>query len=147
HAMIISQMPDATTESGNEELMQAIARRSMNAYRDLIDATGFWEWYTTITPIDQISHLPIASRPVSRGSGAEVQFDDLRAIPWVCAWTQIRLLVPGWYGTGTALLEAMDGSPDIETRLQELYRDWAFFRAVVDNAERELARARLSTAR
>lgn len=146
NAMILAQEPDAVRAPAAGDLMASIAGRSMEAYRGLIDAPGFWEWYTSITPIEQISRLPIASRPVSRGTGAEVRFEDLRAIPWVFAWTQIRLLVPGWYGAGTGLVEAMDDSPVVEARLQEMYREWAFFRAVVDNAERELARARPSTA-
>lgn len=147
NAMVLAQTPESRDAIDAEELMTAIASRSMKAYRDLIDAPGFWEWYTTITPIEQISGLPIASRPVSRGSGAEVGFEDLRAIPWVFAWTQIRLIVPGWYGVGSGLEEAMGSSPEVEARLRKMYGEWAFFRAVLDNAERELARARLSTAR
>lgn len=128
------------------ELMERIAGRSMAAYRELIDDPAFWGWYTRATPIEHISHLPIASRPVSRKSASEVDLEGLRAIPWVFAWTQARYLVPGWYGTGAGLREVMDDGPAVVSRLQELYRDWPFFQAVINNAEREMARARLPIA-
>lgn len=130
-----------------EELMVEVAERSMRAYRALIDSPELWPWYIRITPIEQISQLPIASRPVSRGSASEVNFESLRAIPWVFAWTQVRYLIPGWYGVGTALHEVMEAREDAETTLRTFYREWDFFRAVVDNATREMARARLAIAR
>jgi phosphoenolpyruvate carboxylase len=133
--------PDATA------LMDRIAETSMREYRALIDDPPFWDWYIAATPIEQISRLPIASRPVSRGAAGEVAFEGLRAIPWVFAWTQIRATVPGWYGIGAALAEVMDG-PDGRTSvaLERLYREWPFFGAVIDNAQREMARARLDIA-
>ena len=125
--------------------MDEIADASMRAYRELIDADDFWDWYIRTTPIEQISRLPIASRPVSRKNAAEVAFDDLRAIPWVFAWTQTRYIVPGWYGVGHGLAAVMerDGMPEL---LQRLYAEWPFFGAVVNNAQREMARARLDIA-
>jgi phosphoenolpyruvate carboxylase len=127
-------------------LMQRVADASMAAYRALIDDAGFWEWYVGTTPIEHISRLPIASRPVSRGGAAEVDFGGLRAIPWVFAWTQVRALVPGWFGTGAGLSAAM-ADTDSDAELRQLYREWPFFRAVVDNAQREMSRARLEIAR
>jgi phosphoenolpyruvate carboxylase len=131
-------------------LMQAIARRSFAAYRELIDDESLWRFYTAATPIEHISRLPIASRPVSR-SGSQVAFDDLRAIPWGFAWIQTRYLVPGWYGTGRALDEVLSQEDDgaggeTLARLRRLYREWPFFTAVVNNAQREMARARLDVA-
>jgi phosphoenolpyruvate carboxylase len=126
-------------------LVDDVAAASMQAYRDLIDAPGFWEWYVTVTPIEQISRLPIASRPVSRGSAAEVDFEELRAIPWVFAWTQTRYIVPGWYGIGHGLDVALQ-QPDALETLRRQYHDWPFFAAVVDNAQREMMRARLDVA-
>lgn len=120
-----------------------LARRSMSAYRALIDDPAFWPWYTSVTPIAYISKLPIASRPVSRKSASEVDFDGLRAIPWVFAWTQCRYIVPGWYGIGHGLLEEVSRNPD---RFREWYRTWPFFRTVIDSAERELARSRMPIA-
>jgi phosphoenolpyruvate carboxylase len=80
---------------------------------------------------------------VSRGSSARVAFGELRAIPWVFAWTQMRAVVPGWYGTGAGLGGLLDEDPDAAAELATLYRTWPFFRAVVDNAQLEMARARL----
>ncbi|PSQ80579.1 MAG: phosphoenolpyruvate carboxylase [Bacteroidetes bacterium QS_8_68_15] len=126
-------------------LLDDIAQRGRAAYRALIDDEALWPWYTAATPIEHISHLPIASRPVSRASGSEgIDFEDMRAIPWVFSWTQPRYIVPGWYGTGAALAEL---SSDETQRLSELYEEWTFFRAVTDSARREMARARFAIAR
>ena len=75
----------------------------MEAYRALIDHDDFWGWYLRTTPLRCITHLPIGSRPASRGSGADPAFESLRAIPWVFAWTQVRGTAPGWFGVGRAL--------------------------------------------
>lgn len=136
--------PDPGGEDG-ARLMDQISARSMESYRALIDDPDFWDWYLRVTPIASISGLPIASRPISRKSASEVQFDDLRAIPWGFAWTQTRYLVPGWYGIGGALHEQIE-SGALE-QLRALHARWPFFRAVVANAEREMARARLEIAR
>jgi phosphoenolpyruvate carboxylase len=127
-------------------LMDDLAERGMNTYRGLIDDPDAWQWYTEVTPIEHISRLPIASRPVSRSSdGDEVDFDSLRAIPWVFAWTQTRYIVPGWYGTGAALHDLVD-DPEALDQLQALYDAWPFFTAVLDSAQREMTRARLAVA-
>ena len=126
----------------NEEryaLMEQLATRSMQQYRDLIDHPDFWQWYINITPIEHISRLKIASRPVSRKAANEVDFEGLRAIPWGFAWTQTRYNVPGWYGIGIGLGE-MKAHWDT---LRQYYKEWDFFRAVLDNAKREMARTRL----
>ncbi|GIV59569.1 MAG: phosphoenolpyruvate carboxylase [Rhodothermaceae bacterium] len=136
-----------TSDAPEARLMEELADRAMQAYRDLIHDEQLWTWYTRITPIAQISRLPIASRPVSRKSADEVDFEGLRAIPWVFAWTQTRYIVPGWYGLGRALAEALDaGSAPLDI-LRRMYREWPFFRAVIDNAQLEMARARLEIAR
>ncbi len=126
-------------ESG-EEVMDSIASDSMKAYHKLIHHSEFWSWYTSVTPIEHISRLPIASRPVSRKTGSEVDFGSLRAIPWVFAWTQIRHNIPGWYGVGTALSKYTENKEGVE-KLRNLYENWPFFKVVLDNAQREMARA------
>ncbi|MEX2583235.1 MAG: phosphoenolpyruvate carboxylase [Gemmatimonadota bacterium] len=146
HAMIVSRAPGEPRLDTDEQLMVDIASASMGAYRSLIDDPQLWEWYTHVTPIEQISRLPIASRPVSRRSASEVDFESLRAIPWVFAWTQVRYLVPGWFGVGAALDEVLRERPDAEARLQRLHGSWPFFRAVLANASREMARARFDIA-
>jgi phosphoenolpyruvate carboxylase len=134
--------PSAPDEGEGARLMETISRVSMDAYRALIDDPGLWSWYIRATPIEHISRLRIASRPVSRKSASEVDFEGLRAIPWVFAWTQTRYLVPGWYGIGAGLAPVLEDA-GAATLLQRLYRDWPFFRAVIDNAQMEMARARL----
>lgn len=125
-----------------ESLMDRLALRSKQAYRGLIDHSGFWSWYVGASPILEISGLPIASRPVSRAA-ARADFENLRAIPWVFAWTQMRYNVPGWYGLGTALAGEEPGTLAL---FRELYRSWQFFRTLIDNAQQEMARARLPIA-
>jgi phosphoenolpyruvate carboxylase len=124
--------------------MDAIAIKAMSAYRQLIDHPDFWTWYTNITPIEHISRLPIASRPVSRKTGKEVDFESLRAIPWNFAWIQTRFNVPGWFGTGMAFQECQQ-THSVEL-LQTWYAYWPIFKAIVDNAQLELARAKMDIA-
>ncbi len=136
---------DGPTGGDARALMQRLADRSMDAYRALIDAPDFWPWYVAATPIEHIAGLSIASRPISRKGAADLDFEGLRAIPWVFSWTQPRYTAPGWYGVGTALAEAISG--DDLALLQQLQREWPFFQAVAGNARREMARARLVVGR
>ena len=76
-----------------------------------------------------------------------MQFENLRAIPWVFAWTQMRFNVPGWYGIGTALSEALDESGAALGKLSRWYRASEYFSTLIDNAQQEMARARLVIAR
>ncbi len=133
----------STPHADSEPHMDRIASAAMAAYRALITAPDFWPWYASISPIEHISRLPIASRPVARHGGS-VDFDSLRAIPWVFAWTQMRYTVPGWYGVGTGITALLHAEPHALADLQDWYRNWPFFRAVIDNAQHEMARARLA---
>ncbi|MCS3640612.1 phosphoenolpyruvate carboxylase [Salinibacter ruber] len=134
-------------ESDVVALMDRLAEEGMSAYRAFIDDPEGWQWYTGATPIEHISRLPIASRPVSRASaGEQVEFENLRAIPWVFAWTQTRYIAPGWYGTGQGLATLLEDAPDARDTLRDLYENWPFFRTVLDSAQREMARARLPIA-
>jgi phosphoenolpyruvate carboxylase len=127
--------------SPEHAMMEEVATRSMQAYRELIEDPAFWPWYVRSTPIEAISKLPIASRPASRAGGT-VAFEGLRAIPWNFAWTQTRYGVPGWYGIGTGLDPVIADTERLDLA-RHLYAEWPFFRAVIHNAEREMARARL----
>ncbi|MGH1363147.1 MAG: phosphoenolpyruvate carboxylase [Calditrichia bacterium] len=128
------------------DLLTEIADTSMEAYLKLIKDLEFWKWYIEITPIEHISRLPIASRPVSRKAADSVDFEGLRAIPWVFAWTQTRYNLPGWYGTGIALEKAVKDEKKLKM-LKKLYKDWAFFQTVVDNAQLEMRRVHLIAAK
>ncbi len=150
HAMMISTAEARVTSETmhlkgdhTSELMVQIADQSMNAYQQFVHDEEVWRWYTEISPIEHISHLPIASRPVSRKSSDEVDFNNIRAIPWVFAWTQLRYNLPGWYGIGTALDNVIKEDDKSLPLLQKAFSNWKFFRAVIDNAQRELARAHL----
>lgn len=128
-----------------EEIMDRISDGSMAAYRNLIDDKEFWPWFKKITPVEHIGNLPIASRPVSRGGENGLQFENLRAIPWVFGWTQVRYNVPGWYGLGTAMEPVMEDHPGALELMQKWYREWSFFGTIVDNAQREMARTHILT--
>ncbi len=132
---------EMTTEA--EHLLDAVAERSMQVYRNLIDDPDFWPWYRVVTPVDHIGNLRIASRPVSRSAGDDLDFDGLRAIPWVFAWIQTRYTVPGWYGTGAALKHIVDEGGTSLALCRRMYKEWPFFAAVLNSAQREMARARL----
>jgi phosphoenolpyruvate carboxylase len=138
--------PSAGARDDWEATMNSLAGRSRAAYRKLVyDDPGFWRFYTEATPIEYIALLPIASRPVLRPGRALGSLEALRAIPWNFAWVQSRYVVPGWFGLGSALEEAL-AAPDGEAHLQAMYSGWPFFRNVVDNAQLELKRAHLPTA-
>jgi len=149
-AIILAEADSSPTRKSDsepdQEIMTRLGMRSLVIYRQLIDAPEFWTWYTLVSPIAHISALPIASRPVARTSG-EVHFDNLRAIPWVFAWTQMRFNVPGWYGLGGALTEFIAESEDHLSLLSNWYRKSEYFRTLIDNAQQEMARARLPIAR
>ena len=113
---------------------------------DLIDEPAFWPTFVDRSPVRFIGELPIASRPVSR-SGGDLTFESLRAIPWVFAWTQMRCNAPGWYGIGTAFEEVVLDHPDRLAASRTAYQAGGYFRAFIDNAQQEMARARLSVGR
>ena len=121
-------------------LVAALADRSRAVYRSLVDDPGFVDFFRSFTPVDELALLNIGSRPARRPEGADY-LASLRAIPWVFAWTQNRCVLPSWYGCGTAFGEA-----DVD-ELRVLYRDWPFFRSLVQNLEMTLAKASIEIAR
>jgi len=127
--------------------MVEMAAHSRKVYRSMVhEDPGFWEFYTQATPIAHISQLPITSRPAARGGGPLNGMDELRAIPWVFAWVQSRYVVPGWYGVGSGLEAfASKDAGNLEI-MREMYRQWPFFRTILDNAQLELLRTHLPTA-
>ena len=148
---VIHAASDPACDSGclppMRALMEKISDRAMKTYRELIDDPAFWDWYKKATPIEHIGRLPIASRPVSRKSAKDTEFDDLRAIPWNFSWTQTRYNIPGWYGIGTALAQtAGKDKQDLEL-LEEMWKSWPFFKAMLENAQLEMARSRLEISR
>lgn len=125
--------------------MEELSAASMRHYRALVDRPEFWPWFVESSPVLFIGELPIASRPVSR-AGKNVTFETIRAIPWVFSWTQMRMNVPGWYGIGSAFEDvvlARDARLDLCRRA---YAERSSFRTFIDNAQQEMARARLAIA-
>jgi phosphoenolpyruvate carboxylase len=102
------------------------------AYRALVEVDGFDKWFARVSPIEELSSMRIGSRPARRRSSPRLE--DLRAIPWVFAWSQMRLNLPGWYGLGSALADA-----DLQ-ELQSAYAEWPLFNVMLDNAEMSLAK-------
>ncbi len=113
-------------------LARELGERSRQAYRALVEQPELGRWFATVSPLEELSGLRIGSRPARRTGG--VTLDDLRAIPWVFAWSQMRLNLPGWYGLGSGLEAA-----DLE-ELREAYRSWPLFTSLLDNAEMSLAK-------
>ncbi|MEV6151091.1 phosphoenolpyruvate carboxylase [Nonomuraea sp. NPDC052129] len=122
-------------------LAEQVATASEQAYRSLTEAPGFPEWFALVSPLEEIGSLRLGSRPARRGLGAPRSLDDLRAIPWVFAWAQTRVNLPGWYGLGTGL--AAVASLD---ELKAAYAEWPLFNALLDNAEMSLAKTDRSIA-
>ncbi|HCD51980.1 MAG TPA: phosphoenolpyruvate carboxylase [Balneolaceae bacterium] len=138
--------PGYLTDKDDEwDMMQELAHITMDSYRSLIDDENFWDWYYHITPIEHIGKLPIASRPVSRKKTGKLQFEDLRAIPWVFAWTQVRYNVPGWYGIGKGLEQVIEKYPNAKEVIGRWHKEWTFFHTVMNNSQREIARTHLAT--
>ena len=127
------------------EVLDELAARAQRAYAELVHETpGFVEYFKASTPVSEIGALNIGSRPTSRKPTTSIS--DLRAIPWVLAWSQSRVMLPGWYGTGTAF-EAWIGEEDGRLEvLQDLYRRWPFFRTVLSNMAQVLSKADMGLA-
>jgi phosphoenolpyruvate carboxylase len=120
-----------------------LAAASRSAYRSLAyDEPAFYEWFRAVTPIDVIERMQIGSRPAHRGNAEGIQ--SLRAVLWVFAWTQSRHIIPGWFGAGAGLSHAIR-QHGLETA-RGAYREWFFFRNLIDDIETMLARADLDVA-
>lgn len=129
--------------AGYEEAMRRMTARSTEVYQALIYGDeGFVSFFEQMTPIREISELKLGSRPARRTTSHRIE--DLRAIPWVFSWTQARVLLPGWYGLGSALEAGVRqyGLP----YLQEMDANWPYFAAVLSNAEMALAKADMRVA-
>ena len=125
------------------QTMSELAERSFTKYRELLEQPGFVKFFRHVTPISEIEQLPIGSRPSRRKPDGGLS--DLRAIPWVFSWTQSRCLIPAWYGIGSAMAPLLDDNAR-RSDLQAMYKEWPFFRAVIDNAELALAKSDLKIA-
>jgi phosphoenolpyruvate carboxylase len=128
------------------ETMEAMSSAAYKAYRGLVYETpGFVQYFWSSTVITEIATLNIGSRPASRKKTQAIE--DLRAIPWVFSWAQCRLMLPGWYGFGSAVEAYCAENPEkgLE-RLRAMYRHWGFFRTLLSNMDMVLAKSSLAIA-
>jgi len=126
--------------------MDELSTTAMAAYRDLVYETpGFVDYFRATTPIREIAELNIGSRPASRKPSQAIE--DLRAIPWVFSWAQCRVMLPGWYGFGSAVDEfLLRRGSEGKVLLGRMWREWPFFRVMLANLDMLLAKADLSVA-
>jgi phosphoenolpyruvate carboxylase len=126
-------------------IMDALSGHAYRAYRALVyDTPEFAAYFYASTPIAEIAELNIGSRPASRTASARIE--DLRAIPWVFSWGQCRLMLPGWYGFGTAIDAWLAENPRGLSQLAEMHARWPFFRSVLSNMAMVLAKTDLAVA-
>jgi phosphoenolpyruvate carboxylase len=136
-AVLMASLPDVDAvaeraEGRFRELGNRIDEPAREAYRGLIDSDGFEHWFSRVSPIDELGRMRLGSRPARR-SGSQ-RLEELRAIPWVFAWSQMRLNLPGWYGLGSGMAAA-----DL-AELRAAYAEWPLFNVLLDNAEMSLAK-------
>jgi phosphoenolpyruvate carboxylase len=126
--------------------MEELSNLAYAAYRDLVYETeGFEDYFWASTVISEIATLNIGSRPASRTKTRKIE--DLRAIPWVFSWAQCRLMLPGWYGFGSAVEAWIKQHPDKGIAfLQELYREWPFFQTLLSNMDMVLSKSSIAIA-
>ncbi len=125
------------------QTMNRLSELGQRAYRGFVYETeGFIDYWQQSTPINELSQLRISSRPAKRGGKGG--FAAMRAIPWVFSWMQCRAIIPSWFGVGTACArfcqEAGEGSAGLAL-LQQMYQEWLFFRALIENTQLDVAKA------
>ncbi|GAC1645606.1 MAG: phosphoenolpyruvate carboxylase [Candidatus Dormibacteraceae bacterium] len=136
-AVLMSSLPEVEAVAERaaarfHALATQIEAPARAAYLGLVEADGFEEWFGRVSPIDELGRMRLGSRPARRGQSGKLH--ELRAIPWVFAWSQMRLNLPGWYGLGSGIAAA-----DL-AELQGAYAEWPLFNVLLDNAEMSLAK-------
>ncbi len=127
------------------KVMEQLSSLAYRAYCALVKETpGFLEYFRASTPIAEIADLNIGSRPSARRGSARLE--DLRAIPWVFSWSQCRLMLPGWYGFGSAVEQWLAQPGSDLAQLRAMHERWAFFRSVLSNMDMVLAKTDLAVA-
>ncbi|MCE7790801.1 phosphoenolpyruvate carboxylase [Salipaludibacillus sp. CUR1] len=128
-----------------EEAMEEISEHALKKYQSLVFGDkDFLTYFKQTTPLNELRELNIGSRPMSRKNSEK--FEDLRAIPWVFAWTQCRQNLPAWYAAGTGLQAFASKSEENLKVLQEMYEVWPFFESTINNLQMALMKADLQTA-
>ncbi len=150
-AVIAASLPQAAAQAIPQhwrDVMEELSVTAFAAYRKVVRATpGFYDYFTQATPVEELQHMRIGSRPAKRKAGSQ-SIDDLRAIPWVFGWTQSRHLLPGWLAVGTALERFIrPNKTEHLALLREMYEQWPFFRSTISNIEMTLAKSDFQIAR
>jgi phosphoenolpyruvate carboxylase len=137
--------PDPVLAAHHHDTIAALSAIAFESYRELVYGTAdFVAFFRATTPVAELARLNIGSRPASRT--ASTRIEDLRAIPWVFSWSQTRIMLPGWYGAGTAFERWVGGDARREADLRSMYDRWPFFRSVISNMAMVLAKTDLALA-
>ncbi|UCH48014.1 MAG: phosphoenolpyruvate carboxylase [Betaproteobacteria bacterium] len=145
-ATLLASQDHSHEQPGYYEALEAMSAHAYSVYRALVYETpGFVEFFRSATPIAEIADLNVGSRPASRRKSDRIE--DLRAIPWVFSWSLARIMLPGWYGFGSAVEQwvSVSGENSVET-LREMYMKWPFFHALLSNMDMVLAKSDISIA-
>ena len=127
-------------------IMDEIVEDSYNKYRELVFKNpNFYNYFFEATPIKEISSLNIGSRPASRKKITDI--GGLRAIPWVFSWSQSRIMLPGWYGVGTAFSNYINKDKGNIEKLRKMYKEWPFFTSLLSNVDMVMAKSDMDIAR
>lgn len=127
------------------EAMSTLSELGRKAYRNFVyESEGFIEYWQQATPINELGMMQISSRPAKRKKKGG--FAAMRAIPWMFSWMQSRAIVPSWFGIGYAFQTFANENENGMALLQEMYQKWAFFKAIIDNAQLDVAKADMGIA-
>lgn len=127
---------------GYRQIMDTIVADSYQTYRHLVfDHPHFYDYFFAASPIREVSSLNIGSRPAARKTITDIS--GLRAIPWVFSWSQNRVMLPGWYGVGSSFKTFVNQARGNLEKLQEMYRNWPFFRSLLSNVDMVLSKSNM----
>jgi phosphoenolpyruvate carboxylase len=145
-ATLLASKDHSHDHPGYYDALEAMSKHGYSAYRALVYETpGFVEFFRSATPIAEIADLNVGSRPASRRKSDRIE--DLRAIPWVFSWSLARMMLPGWYGFGTAVERWVEETGESAIPLlREMYEKWPFFHALLSNMDMVLAKGDISIA-
>ena len=129
-----------------KEMMDEIVEDSYKTYRKLVfENPNFYNYFFEATPIKEVSSLNIGSRPASRKKITDI--GGLRAIPWVFSWSQSRIMLPGWYGVGTAFSNFINKDSRNIDKLRTMYKDWPFFTSLLSNVDMVMSKSDMEIAK